>query len=102
MSKQTFEIGDYVVATKYSDGDPQDHWAVGFYNGVTATHYDPPRFNVVDGDGNQLRGNGFRRLKKINTDRGAWLLQNAKDIQMSGKSVWHFVRCKMGFLVNEK
>jgi len=24
--------GDYVLATKYSDGDPKDHFAVGFFD----------------------------------------------------------------------
>ncbi len=25
-------VGDYVLATKYHDGNPQDHWCVGFYH----------------------------------------------------------------------
>lgn len=88
-------IGDYVLATKYSDGDPQDHWVVGFYSGITASHYNPPRFDVVDGGGKLFRGNGFRRVKKISAERGAWLLKHASDIEFSGKSLWHFVRCSM-------
>jgi hypothetical protein len=24
--------GDYVLATKWSDADPGDHWCVGFYD----------------------------------------------------------------------
>lgn len=82
--------GDYVLATKYSDGDPQDHWYVGMYDReVGGRHY------VTDGDGNQARGNGFRRAKKISADRGAWLLANAKQIEQSGKSIWWWVRQKM-------
>lgn len=88
--------GDYVLATKYTDGDPQDHWCVGFYAGITAPHYDPPRFDVVDGDGKQFRGNGFRRVEKIAPERGAWMLQHARDIELSGLSVWHFATCFMG------
>jgi len=30
--RQEMKHGDYVLATKYRDGDPQDHWAVGFYD----------------------------------------------------------------------
>ncbi len=87
--------GDYVLATKYSDGDPQDHWCVGYYAGITAPHYDPPRFDVVDGEGKQFRGNGFRRVEKITPERGAWMLQYARDIELSGLSVWHFATCPM-------
>ena len=91
-------IGEYVLATKYMDGDPQDHWCVGFYAGITASHYSPPRFDVVDGDGNQFRGNGFRRIEKITPERGKWLLKHASDIENSGLSVWHFATCPMDFL----
>ena len=87
--------GDYVLATKYSDGDPQDHWSIGFFDGITAPHYDPPRYDVIDNDGNQFRGNGFRRVKKISAERGAWMLSRVREIELSGRSVWHFARCRM-------
>ena len=87
--------GSYVLATKYNDGDPLDQWAVGIYVGPTAPNYDPPRFDVVDSAGKLFRGNGFRRIKKISTDRGAWILRHALDIQLSGRSLWHFARCRM-------
>ena len=86
------DVGDYVLATKYSDGDPGDHWVVGFFDGITASHYDPPRYNVVDSDGNQFRGNGFRRVKTIKPEVGEFLLRHAEKICGSGKSVWHFAR----------
>lgn len=89
-------VGDYVLATKYNDGDPQDHWCVGFYSGLTnPDKYDPPRYDVVDGEGKNFRGNGFRRIKKITPERGAWMLKHAKDIELYGRSVWHFARCSM-------
>lgn len=87
--------GDYVLASKYSDGDPLDQWAVGFYAGLTNPSHDPERFDVVDGDGNLFRSNGFRRIKKISSVRGAWMLKHVKEIELSGKSVWYFVRCSM-------
>jgi hypothetical protein len=83
--------GYYVLATKYQDGDPLDHWAVGFYD-----HQDERgRHYVVDSEGNQLRGNGFRRVAKISAERGAWLLANARDIEQSGRSVWGWKRAAM-------
>lgn len=96
-------VGDYVLATKYGDGDPQDHWCVGFYAGLTNPEkYDPPRYDVVDGEGKNFRVNGFRRIKKITPERGAWMLKHAKDIELSGRSVWHFARCSMDSLPNTK
>lgn len=89
------KIGDYVLATKYADGDPHDHWAIGFYAGVTFPKYDPPRYDVVDGHGKLFRGNGFRRVKKITYERGRWLLENAETIKWTGHSVWHFARMSM-------
>lgn len=88
--------GDYVLATKYSDGDPQDHWAVGFYDGITAPHHMPPRYDVVDHRGTQMRGNGFRRVEKITLARGKWLLENRERIEQSGQELWtYFLTCPM-------
>jgi hypothetical protein len=87
-------IGDYVLATKYSDGDPQDHWCVGFYNG-TIEKVGCDRFDVVDNDGNSFRGNGFRRIKKISAKRGEWLLENRREIELGVRSVWWWVRRRM-------
>lgn len=71
-------IGDYVFATKYSDGDPGDHWALGLYDGErNGRHY------VKDNSGNQLRGNGFRRVARIRADVGYWLLQMATALEAS-------------------
>lgn len=95
MSTELPSKGDYVLATKYSDGDPQDHWAVGFFDGLTDPHYDPPRYNVVDSEGKQLRGNGFRRVKRISHERGAWMLKNSGWVEFTNLSVWHFAELPM-------
>jgi hypothetical protein len=89
------QAGDYVLATKYSDGDPRDQWCIGFYAGITAPHYNPPRYDVVDGDGHLFRWNGFRRVKRISLERGKWMLAHIEDMEWSGKSVWYFARCSM-------
>ena len=82
--------GDYVLATKWSDGDPGDHWCIGFYDQLKRD-----RHFVVDSEGNQFRGNGFRRVKKINAERGKYLLDNVKNIELSGRSLWAHVRDKI-------
>lgn len=88
------EPGEYVLATKYRDGDPQDHWAVGFYDRMESSQW--PRHYVKDAEGRQLRGNGFRRVARISAERGAWLLAHASEIEGSGRSVWHWKRAPMG------
>lgn len=82
--------GDYVLATKYSDGDPGDHFCVGFYD-----EFRNERHYVVDNEGNQFRGNGFRRAKKISAERGRFILENVKDIEIGSRSVWWWARTKM-------
>jgi len=82
--------GDYVVATKYSDGSPNDHFCVGFYD--SETHHTKPRHMVVDENGVQFRHNGFGRVKRIRKDVGEKLVQNMKIIEQGSKSVWSWVR----------
>lgn len=76
------EKGDYVLATKYADGDPCDQWCVGWYD-HHYDHFGQTRHMVVDSDGRQFRGNGFRRVGLITPDVGEWLLRNSKDLERS-------------------
>lgn len=61
--------GDYVLATKYADGDPGDMWALGFYEGERNG-----RYYVADSMGKTIRPNGFRRVARIRKDVGRWML----------------------------
>jgi hypothetical protein len=72
--------GDYVLATKYSDGDPGDHWCVGFYDSYLQFDKET-RHKVVDAEGNSFRASGFKRVAKIDRDLGAWLLKNAAELE---------------------
>lgn len=87
MPRSACKPGDYVLATKWHDGDPQDFWCVGFYSG-----FRNERHRVVDNDGNYFLGNGFRRVDKISARVGRSLLKHAKFIEQSGFSVWHWRR----------
>ena len=91
MSKSELTQGDYVLATKWSDGHPQDHWCIGFFSHMLRED----RYIVVDDKGVPFRANGFRRAKRISQRRGKWLLDNAKDIELSGKSLWGWLRMPM-------
>lgn len=85
-----FKKGDYVLGTKYSDGDPHDGWAVGF---VSEMAYEEGA-KIVDNQGKIIgRFNGFRRVKKINGPRGDWLCRNAQKFESLPHSMWHYFRC---------
>lgn len=60
--------GDYVLATKWRDGDPADSWGIGFYDGMRGGNI--VRHYVLDADGQQLRTNGFRRVERISQSEG--------------------------------
>lgn len=85
--------GDYVLATKYSDGDPGDHFVVGFYDSILPK-VGGDRHMVVDSEGKQFRGNGFRRVAKISARRGEWIIRHLKLIEDARDrfSVWHWFR----------
>ena len=40
-----------------------------------------PRFNVVDGNGQPLRSEGFSRFKKISRFHGEWLLKYGRCLE---------------------
>ena len=84
------KAGTYVLATKYKDGDPCDHWFVGFYKG-SWYNGSSKRHGVVDGKGVLVRYNGFRRVQKITKEEGNHLIKN-KDNMILAKSVWHVLR----------
>lgn len=85
MKESAPQVGDYVLATKWSDGDPCDHFYVGFVSGVT--HHG--KFLIVDNDGNNQRGNGFIRAEKITEDEGRILCELIPEIgDRPGNSLW--------------
>ena len=78
-------IGDYVLATKYFDGDPCDHFFVGFVSGYTWHR----RYLVVDGNGVVQRQNGFRRAERITIEEGRQLVSMIPAIgDKLGPSLW--------------
>lgn len=81
--------GNYVLATKYIDGDPMDQWAVGFYS--QQLDYSPvPRHEVVNKDGVPFRNDGFRRAENITSEEGEFLIK----AMQTGSSVklWALLR----------
>jgi hypothetical protein len=85
--------GDYVLATKYRDGDPFDGYAVGFFDGMLPKVTED-RFMVVDGEGKQYRWNGFRRCERISHELGSWIVDNRIAIEaltrLSPINMWRY------------
>ena len=79
--------GEYVLATKYTDGDPGDHWAVGFLR-RRMTEYNPLHFDIVDNNGIPFRGNGFRRIQRVTQRVGKCIVDNTDEIEGSPHSLW--------------
>lgn len=79
--------GDYVLATKYHDGNGKDQWCVGFF-----FEEKDGRYYVVDGNGSQFRSNGFGRCEKINQEIGDYILQHGQEIESAAVRLWGLVR----------
>lgn len=84
-------LGDYVLATKYSDGDPGDPWYVGFVAGFLHN-----RILIADAENRVVRASGYRRAKRISRERGDWLLANKDAIAQSASSLWYWVHHPLG------
>ena len=93
---KNISIGDYVFATKWSDGDPCDPHAVGFVGLIDA---EQGRVVVNDAEGNVIYGhNGFRRAKKITAEEGQRMLAIMREVSdRYGPSMWgHLRRVRQG------
>lgn len=87
MSIVKLNKGDYVLATKYKDGDPKDHFCVGFFESMTWHN----RYNIINSNGEFFRGNGFRRAQKITQEVGKMIVDNIQVIEQSNVSVWDWL-----------
>lgn len=86
--------GDYVLATKWSDGDPRDHFYVGFYK---ESYNEGLRHLIVDENDNLVRGNGFRRVEAITAEEGKALVALIPEIDdKPGRSLWWHLGCIRG------
>lgn len=101
---ELLEPGDYVLATKYEDGDAGDHWVVGFFGGEMERYRDNhgTRYDILDEHGRSQRGNGFRRVRGISFEAGDFICRNKGWIRHSGLSLWHFERNAMRLMAADK
>ena len=89
---RSLKKGDYVLATKYRDGDSHDHFAVGFFDGMLIDNNGKitGRYLVVDEDGVKFRAGGFRRCEKISKDIGNLLVLGIPLVEQGCASVWYW------------
>ena len=82
------KAGDYVLATKYKDGDPRDHFCVGLFRSMLNE-----RYLVEDSNGVLFRAGGFRRCEKIQQTTGDILIKAFPLIgDRPGHSLWYWRR----------
>ena len=91
--------GDYVLATKWSDGDSRDHWCCGFYQGMTG--HENQRYDIADSDGNLFRNNGFRRCEKIHPAIGKYLVDNSHHISAIKILLWEYIASEAHSIIVE-
>lgn len=84
--------GDYVLATKYNDGDPKDHFCIGLYDGKLFTRdgVETDRHMIVDSDGKLFRANGFRRCQKVSDANRALFANNVQLLEKCSASIWYW------------
>ncbi len=58
-------IGDLVVATKYSDGDPNDPWSVGFVQDIRQNDSGENFYYVGYKNGGLIHPDAMRRCRKV-------------------------------------
>ena len=89
---------DYVLATKYHDGNSAEGWCVGFFDRTEKGEVQDRHF-IVSITGLQFRaGSGYRRMSKISKARGEFILSNVDNIELSHRSLWWWKRCKIDAL----
>jgi hypothetical protein len=94
VAEQPLQKGDYVLATKWHDGDPRDHFYVGFYK---ESYNGGLRHLIVDENDNLVRGNGFRRVEAITAEEGKAIIALIPKIgDKPGRSLWWHLGCIRG------
>lgn len=87
-----FEIDDYVLVTKWRDGDAQDPWCVGFIKEITLMRHNERRYVLSDENGKVIFSCHDRvRMKKISHEKGDFIVKNVKEIELHRYSLWKWV-----------
>ena len=85
------QFGDYVLATKYRDGNPGDPWEIGRVTEIVMW----PGDDITGTRYGLYSGLLYRRARRITLKRGAWLVDHIPDIERGGVSLWGWLRMSM-------
>lgn len=95
------KVGDYVLATKYSDGDPADNWAVGYVNEIKNRGNDRGYF-VGNNETHSFRVGGYwGGCIRISGEVGGWLLQHSKLFESSPPGAVNLIKMVDGGFYEE-
>ncbi len=75
-TESAIEHGEYVFATKYSDGHAGDPWGAGFYKGQ-----DGRRHLITHSDGSLIRPGGYGKVSPITHAQGKSILESGDDLE---------------------
>ena len=93
--------GDYVLATRWHDGNPCDPFCIGFYaekwSSWSSESGDQIRHYVIYGDETSSHGGSFRRAEAITEEEGKALIALIPEIgDKPGRSLWWHLDCIRG------
>ena len=88
------DIGDYVLASRWSDGDPKDPWVVGVLMDVKSDSVGYWYKVAYEKDGKPA-ARSCRRAERISIRRGVLLLGLAPVIETRNASVWRWKNMKI-------
>lgn len=87
MKRKPLSVGDYVLVTKFSDGDPKDPFYIGFFAGM-----DDNRYIISDPACPGISFRRWWRCDRISKRVGDVLCKHIKVIEEASASVWYWRR----------
>ena len=88
--KKSLAVGDYVLGTRWSDGDSREPFCVGFIVEI----FEAGRYAIADNKGKRFSGT-YRRAERISQERGAFIVANISHIEQGVRSVWWWKRTNL-------
>ena len=81
------KIGDYVLATKYSDGDSRDVWYIGYIHEIL----DENRGYILCDEHGVVQNRRFRRCGLIHPAVSEYILYHRNEISSFRIGLWNYI-----------
>lgn len=105
---KNLKVGDYVLASRWSDGKLCESWAVGLISEITEAH-GKPRYYVGHGDGKLISMAPYRRAERIDPFVGSELLRLSEEQDWEWlcphRSIWgmkRIIKAEIKAIMNAK